>query len=73
MALRTLDDTLRDIDGGTEVWCITGPVTGAAPAGHCHLVVMPDMLDVIRQHLPLILDRESGGIAVWRRPFLWEC
>jgi hypothetical protein len=72
MALRTLDDTLRDIDAGTEVWCVTGPITGPAPVGRCHLAVTPDMLNRIRQHLPLILDRESGGIAVWRRPLLWE-
>ena len=72
MALRTLDDTLREIDAGTEVWCVTGPITGPAPAGHCHLVVAPEMLEFIRQHLALILDRESGGIAVYRRPLLWD-
>ena len=60
MALRTLDDTLREIDAGTEVWCVTGP----APAGRCQLVVTPEMLELLRQHLSLILDRESGGIAV---------
>jgi hypothetical protein len=72
MALRTLDDTLREIDAGTEVWCVTGPITGPAPAGHCHLVVTPEMLELLRQHLALILDRESGGIAVYRRPLLWD-
>jgi hypothetical protein len=35
--------------------------------------VTPDLLNRIRQHLSLILDRESGGIAVWRRRLLWEC
>jgi hypothetical protein len=72
MPLRTLDDTLREIDAGAEIWCVTGPASGPAPAGHCHLVVTPDMLDLIRRHMTLVLDRESGGIAVWRRPLLWE-
>jgi len=72
MAQRTLDDTVRDIDAGTEVWCITGRATDPAPAGRCHLVVTPDLLARIRQPLALIRDRESGGMAVWRRPLLWE-
>jgi hypothetical protein len=72
MTLRTLDDTVRAIDAGTEVWCVTGPVAGPAPAGRCPLVVTPEMLEFIRQHLALILDRESGGIAVYRRPLLWD-
>jgi hypothetical protein len=58
---------------GPEAQPGTGPLTGPAPAGRCHLVVTPDLLNRIRQHLSLILDRESGGIAVWRRRLLWEC
>jgi hypothetical protein len=68
MVQRILADTLREIDAGTEVWCVTGP----APAGRCQLVVTPEMLELIRQHLSLLLDRESGGIAVYRQPMLWE-
>ena len=63
-SMRTLNDTLRAIDAGTEVWCVTGPVTGPAPAGRCHLVVTSAMLDLIRRHLLLVLDRE-GPSTEW--------
>ncbi len=65
MALRTLDDTVRAIDAGTEVWCVTGPVTGPAPAGRCPLVVTPEMLELLRQHLARHRQLDGLVLPVW--------
>jgi hypothetical protein len=48
-----------EMEAGTEVWCVTRPVTGPGRAVPSRWT--PDRLNVLRQHLPRVFDPESSG------------